>query len=193
MKNWTKILLFLCLQCSVIGLSILIGWNYGLPADRQKLKNQETRLQEGAYLNQRENNQNIELLQNIVELLQTGTSANNVIDIINGSINFRIMHSNGWTEFGNPRGLEWPEGEDQFNLILRIAKHRQKYPICYTNCPPWMTKESLSRIFDEAEKCKNRRATDSKWTPPPTTEVYKVEVIEPTNAPYSSPSAGSKR
>jgi len=184
MKNWTKILIFLCLQCAVIGLSILVGWNYGLPADRQKLKNQETWLQEAEYLSLQENNQSIDFLQSVVELLQIETNVIKAIDVLNGEIDFKITHFSGWREFGNPRGLEWPGGEDQFNLIHKIVKYRQKYPTCFTNYPPWITKETLGRIFDEAEKCKIRRISAPNWTPPPTTQVYTINepsetIIEP--------------
>ena len=192
MKNWSKILLFLCLQCTVIGLSILVGWNYGIPADRQRLKDQECWLQADEYRYQWENNQHIALLQSIVELLEVKTNSTEAINMANMSIDGGIGNCNNWREFGNPLGLEWPSGEDQFNLILLIAKYRQKHPTRYAYSP-FLTKETLDRIFNEAEKCRNRRASNPKWTPPPTEEVYNIGiVIEATNASYSS-FTGSKQ
>lgn len=156
MTKSTMILLFLCLQCAVIGLSIFVGWNYGLPADRYKLETFEKiiddRFEQKWHFDQRQDIIDIETLQSVVELLQIKTNSIEAIDVANKAIDNRLARYSR-VELGDDNWRKWPNFEGQYPLFLRIAQYRQKYLTSYI-CPPDMidTKKEVARLLDEVEK-----------------------------------------
>lgn len=156
MKKLRKILLFLCLQCAVVGLGIFVGWHYGLPADRYTLEVYKRiihdRFERRWYFEQKQDITDIEILQSAVELLQIKTNSIEAIDVLNETIDRRLARYSRM-EYGDDDWRKWPNYEGQYPLFLRIAQHRRKYPASYI-CPPWMieTKKEVARLFDEVEK-----------------------------------------
>jgi len=165
MKKLMKYLVFICLQCVVIGLSILVGWNYGLPADRQRLKDQENSLNESWYYLQHEALRAAENAQSTIELLQSRTNVAEAIEMLNKQVDYWILSHNGLRGSLSSIGYyEWPSGEDQFVLTMRIAEYRKQYPVNYKNSYGNRQKSDIERVFSEAEKCQQRRASGS-WKP----------------------------
>ena len=185
MKN-ARLLIFLALQVIVIGLGVMIGWNSGQPADRERLASLEVDLKLADDYVRWENINTIEGFQSVLERLQVNGDTTGAITQLNALIDGRIKARSGWAEFGCPRGLIWPGGEDEFRLILRIAEYRRQHPARQW---PSIAGISISQIFEEAQKCQIRRASARGWKPPPPTEVQTIEIIGSTNSPSSEPSS----
>ena len=156
MKKLTNILLFLCLQCAVIGLSIFVGWNYGLPADRARLdaleRIMDDRLEQSWRFHQMQDNADIEIFQTAVELLQIKTNLIETIDVLNEAIDTRLERYSGM-EFGDDDWCKWPNYGGQYPLFLRIAQYRRKYPASYISASWSMERKmAVGKLFDEVEK-----------------------------------------
>jgi len=160
MKKWIKILFFLCIQCTVIGLSIYIGWSQGQPIQPMELEYVKNVLDSQNHFVRSMRHESIEFLLNTVEVLQSGRSPKEIIDILNRKMDRNIHFATNWKERESPREYIWPGGEEQFALLLQVAKHRKTYPVSYTDYPPFYEKRKASGILREVMECKTRRDSD---------------------------------
>lgn len=160
MKKWIKILFFLWIQCVVIGLSILIGWTHGQPLEAMELEFARNILDRQHYFDRSMTHENIIFLQDTVGVLQSGRSPKEIIDILNRKIDRNIHFATDWKEWESPREYIWPGGEEQFALLLQVAKHRKTHPVSYTDYPPFYEKSKASGILREVMECKTRRDSD---------------------------------
>jgi len=160
MKKWIKILFFLCIQCTVIGLSILIGWTHGQPLEAMELEFVKNVLDRQNHFVRSKAHENIEFLQDTVEVLQSGRPTKEIIDLLSRRIDRNIDNATAWKEWASPREYIWPGGEEQFNLLLQVAEYRKTYPVSYKDYPPFYEKRKASGILREVMECKTRRDSD---------------------------------
>lgn len=164
----------------------MVGWYHGIPADNVRLARLEAEQTDCRFSLQHERNQGIKDLQSIVELIQGTNGSEDAINQLNVLIDQRISREHtGWE--GYPSGLLWSGGEDQLQLYLGIAKYRQSYPVTY---PRTSLRDNAEKVLKAADDCRLLRASKPHWKAPPTTTAFfEVQMIEPTNAPYSSPAS----
>jgi hypothetical protein len=169
-----RTILFIGVQVAVAALAFVAGWNNGLPADRERLRSLEAGVEQMRQSDRSENNLRIETLQSVVEMLQVNGDTTGAVTRLNGAIDSGIDRQNGWMEFGESRGLEWPSGEDQFRLLLRVGEYRRTHPVGYSY-PGFIRTPA---ILADAEKCRERRTSHPQWTPPKTTDVIEIQMSE---------------
>lgn len=160
MKKWIKILFLLCIQCTVIGLSIYIGWSQGQPIQPMELEYVNNVLDRQNHFVRSMTHENISFLQDTVRVLQSGRSTKEIIDLLNRRIDRNIDLATDWKEWESPREYKWPGGEEQFDLLLNVAEYRKTFPVSYTDYPPFYAKGRASGILREVMECKTRRDSD---------------------------------
>ena len=167
MKHTAKVALFICLQLVIAGLAFLAGWNSGNPADRERLKRFELDLEFGNHCLTVMRSDRLGSFQSLVESLQLTGDITNAVTKLSRLIDHEIGNSSGWMEYGsNVSGLQWPNGEKEFKVLLRIAEYRLNHPVDYKYPPDY--RDKTPRILKEVLQCRDRRKADPKWVPPQT-------------------------
>jgi hypothetical protein len=167
MKYTAKIVLFIGLQLVIIGLAFLAGWHNGNPGDREQLEFYKSGIEFDRDYHKMKRIENLGTFQSLVESLQLKGDITNAVTELNRYIDHEIVDSSEWrANGGTVHGLQWPNGEEEFKLLLKIAEYRLAHPVTYTyeykifpyrNRPP--------RILKAVLECRDRRKTDPKWKP----------------------------
>jgi hypothetical protein len=173
MKYTAKIVLFIGLQLVIIGLAFLTAWQNSNPGDREQLEFYRSEIEFTRDTLTMLRIERLRSFQSLVESLQLNGDITNAVTKLNQFIDNEIAISSdlGPREFS---GLQWPNGEKEFNVLLRIAEYRLNHPVDY-KYPPVFYMRKAPKNLKEVLQCRDRRKSDPKWKPPQTNDETLIQ------------------